>query len=213
MFTAGLLDSHCVSNRFWTELSARFSLPNLSLINQHRESIDSRLEIHRTPGTAPGVCVSFADELRNTIHDICKSENKSPHKLMRKGLLVKVEGDGCNVSQTISWSTLLFVILRTAKEGLHNPNVHRIILVSQAKESQFPIREAFEPVFQEISDVARKGGLQMDDLFFKLKVCLGADLKFLLLIFGIQAASSNHSCPFCFASKAEWSDKNHSASY
>ncbi|KAL1482602.1 hypothetical protein MTO96_014120 [Rhipicephalus appendiculatus] len=65
-----LLDEHCVANRFWEDLSALFAVPSLGLIKKHRDSVDIRYDIKRTPGTPPGTHISFTDDGRNALHEM-----------------------------------------------------------------------------------------------------------------------------------------------
>ncbi|KAL1482502.1 hypothetical protein MTO96_033749 [Rhipicephalus appendiculatus] len=208
-----LLDHHCVSDVFWKEIARIFPVPRWRLIHNYRERLDGRLDILRTPGNDPGAYISFQDELRFTMQDICKREAISLEDLMTEDVKVKIEGDGCSVSRNVSWITILFVIIRQRREALQDPNLHRVLLVAQTQESYFNIRESCGPVFGEINGVATRGGLDVDGKFFPLKICLGADLKFLLLVLGLKSASSLHPCPFCLSAKARWADETLSAAY
>ncbi|KAH7935404.1 hypothetical protein HPB52_007376 [Rhipicephalus sanguineus] len=211
--TAVLLDKHLVSKTFWKEMAALFSVPSWRFIQEVQESLESRLEMQRTPGAAPGAYLSFAEELRFAILDICKREGKSLAELIHEQVMVKIEGDGCRVSRTVSWTTILFVLIRHTSKGLQDPNLHRTLLVAQNEEAYFAIRETCGPLFNEINQVAERGGLEVDGRFFPLTLCLGGDLKFLLLVFGMKGASSNFGCPFCLANKHEWSDDTLSGAY
>ncbi|KAL1444744.1 hypothetical protein MTO96_029625 [Rhipicephalus appendiculatus] len=172
-----------------------------------QESLECILEILRTPGAAPGAYLSFSEEVRFAILDICKRKGKTLTELMQEQIMVKIEGDGCRVSRTVSWTTILFAIIRNTSKGLQDPDLHRTLLVAQNEETYFTIRETCGPLFNEINKVAEGGGLEVDGRFLPLTLCLWGDLKLLLLVFGLKGASSNFGCPFCLANKRECSER------
>lgn len=49
-------------------------------------------------------------------------------------------------------------------------------------------------------------GLLWNVRFFKVELCLGSDLKFLLTALGMQSASSSFPCPFCTTSQEQRAD-------
>lgn len=63
------------------------------------------------------------------------------------------------------------------------------MLVSEASDTCFAIRESFEAVFREVKKMVADSGLEIDGSFVRLTICLGADLMFLLLVLGLQCAS------------------------
>lgn len=197
-----LLDDYFVSNGFWQELSHHIgSIPSLRLVNEYRECIDSMLEVTETPGQFVGAQVSFRRELAVLIKEKCRKESKSLERLSAtSNLVIKIEGDGCSINRKSTWTMLSFVDVDGTKKLQHHRN-HRLLAISEASESYFNIRDAFHDIIAEVNEVSTNNGITVDGRFIPVRICLGSDLKFLLLVLGLQSASSDHSCPFCTATK------------
>ncbi|XP_064472473.1 uncharacterized protein LOC135386904 isoform X1 [Ornithodoros turicata] len=202
-----LLDDHYVSNVFWQELSHRLQgLPSLKLINEYRESVNNLIEVAETPGQCVGSQVSFVEDLKHAILEKCKKERKTVEEISRSGTLtVKLEGDGSRISKKASWTILSYVVL----ECTGNPQghkKHRILALADIPENYFMLRMAFANVISEVNELVKTTGMNIDNVFVPLNVCLGADLKFLLTVLGMQSDFSAFPCPFCTASQTQRGD-------
>lgn len=200
---AVLLDEHAVSNTFWQQLCRTVKyLPSVKLLDSYRETLTIHIEIFKTPGNAKGAQVSFLRDLETAIKEIAADEKKTLTDISAQHLVIKIEGDGCKVSKKTSWTTLSFVVIRSDKQ-LQSPRWHRLLAVVETHECYFAIRESFRSLISEINDMIKKEKIILEGVTFRVKVCLGADLKFILLALGLQSASSNFPCPFCIADANE----------
>lgn len=198
-----LLDDHFISDTVWQELcNCLPNLPSPLLLRSFREKLDLKSDIFRTPGDSTGAQVSFCEELAKAIRQLAERENASVAGLADHQLIVKVEGDGCKISRRTSWTTLTFVLIRRGQR-MQSHNMHRQLVLSEAPENYYALRTAFADVLKEVNQTAKQGYIKVDDINVDLTVCLGADLKFLLVVLGLQSASSKYPCPFCFATESE----------
>lgn len=202
-----VLDEHTVSNTAWNELKRVLpSLPTLKTISECRDYLDEEFQLSRTPGTAPGAQVSFKRELCRYIKSAAEKSHANLEEFCRSNpsVIVKIEGDGCNVTRKGTWTTLSF----STPDGddRHSPKNHCLLGIIQTKENYFALREGFGEIIKEVNDVSAQRGILVDDKFVSVDLCFGADLKFILLLQGMQSAASSHPCPICKASKEERSN-------
>ncbi|KAH9384437.1 hypothetical protein HPB48_026444 [Haemaphysalis longicornis] len=198
-----LLDNHFVSNAFWKEISATMpNLPPMQLVNSYREKLDARISVFKTPGEFPGAQVRFEDDLRQAVLELAAEKKIGTRDLATEKLVVKIEGDGCVVSRSTSWTTLSFVLI-DKERSLQSHRLHRLLAVVEGSEKYFNIKESFRDLLDDINAVAERGSISVDNHDIKVSICLGSDLKFLLVVLGLQAASSRYPCPFCRADPKE----------
>ncbi|KAL1482737.1 hypothetical protein MTO96_033587 [Rhipicephalus appendiculatus] len=175
------------------------NLPTLRVINSYREKLDAMSVVFKTPGMSPGAQVSFVQELQSAVTEFAVDRGLELKDLGSQPINVKIEGDGCVVSKQTSWTTLSFVVIDSRKK-LQNHKLHRLLAVVEIKENYFQIRESFGDLISEINAVAKAGSISVEQQDVPVSICLGSDLKFLLLVQGLQSASSKYPCPFCRAS-------------
>lgn len=196
---AALLDNHFVSNVFWEKISSTVpNLPSLHLINSYRRNLDENTVVFKTPGKSAGAQVSFVRELKNAISEFAANRGMSGEELRAQPILVKIEGDGCVVSKQTNWTTLSFLLIDSGRR-LQSHRLHRLLAVVEIPENYFQIREALKDLIEEVNSVANKGSVNVEGQDVPVIVCLGSDLKFLLMVQGMQSASSRYPCPFCRA--------------
>lgn len=193
---ADLLDNHFVSNVFWEQLSSTMpNLPTLRVIYSYSEKLNAMSLVFETPGTSPDAQVPFIQELQSGVTKFAFDRGLEVKDLGSRTIIVKIEGDGCVVSMQTSWTTLSFVVI-DSREKLRNQKLHRLLAVAEIKEYYFQIKESFEDSISEINAVAKADSIFVDKHDVPVSICLGSDLKFLLLVQGLQSASFKVSLPF-----------------
>ncbi|KAH6933577.1 hypothetical protein HPB50_016532 [Hyalomma asiaticum] len=196
---AALLDNHYVSNVFWEQLSAELpNLPTLWIINSYRQKLDKLVRIFRTPGQSAGAQVSFEEELQSAVQECASCKGLTLEDIAKEPLLVKVEGDGCVVNRHKTWTMLSFVIIQSGR-NLQSHRLHRLLAIAEIPETYFSIRESFGRLIRDINAVASRGSVRVGDHEIPVRICIGSDMKFLLLVQGLMSASSKFPCPFCRA--------------
>ena len=65
----------------------------------------------------------------------------------------------------------------------------------------------------EINELIAEKEIEVNGITVKLNVIAGGDMKFMLIIFGLNAANSKYACIWCEIQKDERFLKNTSANY
>ena len=73
------------------------------------------------------------------------------------------------------------------------------------------VKEDYENIKASLEDISRemevsRDGLEVDGVLFKIKCYLGGDYKFLLVVCGTGAATSDYACVWCLCPKKERGD-------
>lgn len=76
------------------------------------------------------------------------------------------------------------------------------VLIYEGGEDYDLIKAQASDLVNEIKDL-EENGIRLLGQTFRVSVCYGGDLKFLLTVLGLDSASCNHSCPFCVVHKSE----------
>ena len=56
------------------------------------------------------------------------------------------------------------------------------------------VKSALKDLLQELKTINE---ITINGKTYKIKFVFGGDLKFISIVFGLQAANSNHPCPWC----------------
>lgn len=77
------------------------------------------------------------------------------------------------------------------------------VAVAKAKEDYDTLRVSFANVVADVNSIIEEKHITVDGKKIKVDVYLGGDYKFLLIMLGMKAASSMHSCIYCKCSAKE----------
>ena len=188
-----LLDKFCVGDEVFHELSisSNGSLPKSYLIKQLRSDLNKTYHIERTPGKYCGAQLDFTSTLTSHIRELLNSKPE----LKDHAIDIKLSGDGARMSRTTNFMMFSFTLLQN-NESVMSSKSNRTVAIVNGPEKYCTMKESLSTFFEEINALKEKGTLLVDDKEIKLNFFLG-DLKFLLLIMGMNAACSNYACLWC----------------
>lgn len=191
-----LMDRFSASDELYHELSMVVpEMPRSYLLVRHRQDLNRTFQLHRTPHK-PGVYVSLYTELK---HQASKN--------MTTKLCVKISADGANMSRIKSYVTFSYQILTSSHHGHDvNNSVDELFTlgIAETAEKYEDLEAALSPLFQEIKDLLCEKQIEMEDgSEVDIEMVLGGDMKFLLVIMGINAANSTFACLWCKIPKSD----------
>ena len=135
----------------------------------------------------------------------------SPHdaEFVKKQLVrVKLSGDGTNIGKRLHVVTFTFTLLEEGNKA-HSSEGNHILAVFKEPEKYDSVKAALEDISAEVE---RLNSIHISDMNFQVKYNLGGDWKFLAMVTGIDAASSEYACIWCkcksterFDTEKEWS--------
>jgi hypothetical protein len=119
---------------------------------------------------------------------------------------IKFSADGTNIGKNLKLVNFVFTIpndTRMAKGVFGNITIG----IGEIEESYGSLNEPMEYIMSQIKDF---NIINFKDTNLEIEYFFSADLKFLLEVNGIYAASGNYPCLWCVCHKDNLSDQNHS---
>jgi len=192
-----LLDKFCVSDEVYHELSLiGDGLPKSYLIKQKRTDLNKLNHIERLPGWLPGAAIDFTSSLKNHIRELLSNKPE----LKGETIKVKLSGDGARMSRSTNFMMLSFALLQR-NEDVMSPKHNKTIAIVNGPESYETLQTSLQYLFQEINNLIEKQFISIDGNDVKVEFFLGGDLKFLLIIMGLNSAIADFSCLWCLIHK------------
>ena len=180
-----------ISNTAYHELSMIHPLlPSWSALNTISKEMDARSTIRPTPGPIIGIQQSLKQRLTVRLENLVK---KFPNIKDEPYVAVKITGDGTNVSRSMHILVIAFTIL----DGIENPNSpigNHVIAMLNCQENYEHLSVAMKDIVEEMKLIK---SISIDGHEYNIKFYLGADMKYLAICLGIQAANSTYSCIWC----------------
>ena len=188
-----LMDKFCVGDEVYHELSMIIEgLPKSYLVKQSRTNLNKTYHIERTAGEYPGASISFTSTLREHIKELLE---KSP-ELKESTIQVKLSGDGARMSRTTNFMMMSFTLLQL-NESVMSPKHNRTVAIINGPEKYATLKASLSPFFREVNELISNGSTTVDGQNVQLEFFLGGDMKFLLMIMGINSATADYACVWC----------------
>lgn len=188
-----LLDKFCVGDEVYHELSLLGEgLPKSYLIKQKRTELNKLNHVERLPGRYPGASISFSNTLRNHIRELITNDPE----IKNTKIQVKLSGDGARMSRSTNFMMMSFTLLQL-KEKVMSPKHNRTVAVINGPKKYETLKSSLSDFFTEVNNLIEAGKISIDGSDFALEFFVGGDLKFLLLIMGINSAISDFACLYC----------------
>jgi len=180
-----------LSNETYHELSMiNHFLPSSNSIIRAAKELDMKSSIHPTPGSALGVQQSLREQLQKVISHLSKTESSFSQN---SNVRVKITGDGTSVSRSMHCVVIAFTIIR----GVASPNSpcgNHTIAILNATENYNTLAESLVEIADEIKQTQ---SIKVDSFEFTIEWFFTADLKYLAIALGIEAANSRFACIWC----------------
>ena len=180
-----------ISNTAYQELSMIHPpLPHWCALNKIFKQIDSSSTIQPTPGPMLGVQQSLTPRLKLQLEYLVKMYPSIKEEPL---IRVKITGNGTKVSRSMHILVIAFTIL----VGLENPTSpcgNHVIAMLNSQENYEHLSEAVKDIANEIELTK---SITIEGHEFNIDYFLGADMKFLVICLGIEAANATYSCIWC----------------
>ena len=188
-----LMDKFCMGDEVYHELTMfTESLPRSYLVKQSRAQLNKTYHIERTPGCHPGASLNFT----STLQDHVKELLRNAPELKEEKIQVKLSGDGARMSRTTNFMMMSFTLLQL-KESVMSSKHNRTVAIINGPEKYETLKTALSPLFDEVNQLISKGTISIDGEDIQLEFFLGGDMKFLLMILGLNSASADYACLWC----------------
>lgn len=180
-----------VSNETYHELSMiNPSLPSSSSILRAAKKLDMKSSIRLTPGSALGVQQSLRERLQKVISHLSKVDSSFNQN---SNLKVKITGDGTSVSRSMHCVVIAFTIIRDVASP-NSPGGNHTIAILNTTENYGTLAESLVEIADEIKQTQ---SIKVDTFEFTIEWFFTADLKYLAIAMGIEAANSRFACIWC----------------
>ena len=138
--------------------------------------------------------------LKEQISDYCKQY--ADFDIINDKREIKINGDGARMTRNSNFILLSFSILQTGESVMSakgNGNVGIVI----GTEVYQTMKVLFGSLFNEINSLIDLAKLTVDGQYLDTEFCVGGDYKFILLMLGLEGATSNYACAWCKVHKAD----------
>ena len=88
------------------------------------------------------------------------------------------------------------VLLQLEENEMSSKNNRTVAIINSPEDCQ-TLKDSVPNILREVNELINKGFIVIDDKEIQLEFFLGGDLKFLLIIMGLNSASSNYACLWC----------------
>ncbi len=194
-----LLDKYCVSDSFYHELTMLDDhLPRSHLIKQTRKNLRDLHTITPTPNNVPGARMCFTELLRDRVAHFLKEHPEKKGETIK----IKICGDGAKTSRVANYISLSFSIVDDCASTMAAKGIHAIAIINGAEDYD-NMAAGFETTFKEINESVEQGSIMIEESKVGLEFYAGADMKFLLNIYGLSNATSMYACIYCKVPKTE----------
>ena len=82
-------------------------------------------------------------------------------------------------------------------ESVMSPKHNRTVAIINGPEKYTTLKASLSQFFHEVNELISKGTITVDGQDVKLEFFLGGDMKFLLMIMGINSATADYACLWC----------------
>lgn len=180
-----------ISNSAYQELSmVHPPLPRWCALNRISKQMDSNSTIWPTSGPMLGVQQSLKERLKLRLEYLVKMY---PAIKEESHIRVKITGDGTQVSRSMHLLVIAFTILN-GSENPNSPGGNHIIAMINSQEKYIHLSEAVTDI---ANDIQLTKSITVDGHEFNIEFFLGADMKFLAICLGLEAANATYSCIWC----------------
>ena len=180
-----------VSNEAYHEMAmVNTGMPRLNSLLKKAKTLDTGSIIYPVQGKLEGVQQSLKKCLENKIHHLQKI---NPAFCTDRVVHVKLTGDGTSVSRNIHLLVIAFVVIQDEVIA-NSPSDHCTIALINTTENYESLSECVEDIVSEMKSLDT---LKVGNYTYATRFFLGADMKFLALCIGIEAANSTYACVWC----------------
>lgn len=186
-------DSYNISGGAYHELAAICkSLPRHYKIKQRIRKLNELWNIRPIPH---GIGVQQSLEHIRLEH-LLKVSPRDAEFVKKQLVRVKLSGDGTNIGKRLHVVTFTFTLLEEGNKA-HSSDGNHILAVFKEPEKYESVKAALEDISGEVEQLT---SVRVSDMDFHIKYHLSGDWKFLAMVTGIDAASSESSSSFFFHS-------------
>ena len=194
-----LLDKFCVGDEVYHELSYESDdLPKSYLVKQLRAKMNKTYIVERTVGEYPGAKLNFTSTLTDHVQELLQHKPE----LSTSTIQVELSGDGASMSRSTNFMMMSFSLLQWDEKVMSSKN-NRTVAVVNGPEDYHTLKVSLSSLFNEVNELIKTGSMLINGERVKLEFFLGGDLKFLLMVMGMNGASSNYACLWCLLHKDE----------
>ena len=184
-------DRYKISNKAYHELSmVNSKLPRSGMLIKKAKKLDMKSCIYATPGKATGVQQSILERLQKAAEWLVTADSSlSEHRNIK----VKITGDGTSISRSTHCVVIAFTIINEVALP-NSPRGNHTVAIINAMEDYDTLSESLADISNEIKEIH---SIQINEVEYTIEWFFTADLKFLALCSGIEAANSRFACVWC----------------
>ena len=189
--TLYIKDKYTISNKAYHELAmVNPELPRSCTVIKAAKEIDMKSTICQTPGKTIGVQQSVLERLQKAATWLMTAD---PSFSKHRNIKVKITGDGTCISRSTHCIVIAFTIINDV--ALPNaPRGNHTVAILNTTEDYNTLSESLVDISNEIKMIHE---IEINEIKYAIEWFFTADLKFLALCTGLEAANSKFACVWC----------------
>ena len=165
-------------------------LPRSCTVIKAAKELDMKSTICQTPGKTIGVQQSVLERLQKAATWLMTAD---PSFSKHRNIKVKITGDGTCISRSTHCIVIAFTIINDV--ALPNaPRGNHTVAILNTTEDYNTLSESLVDISNEIKMIH---GIEINEIKYAIEWFFTADLKFLALCTGLEAANSKFACVWC----------------
>lgn len=100
------------------------------------------------------------------------------------------------MSRTTNFMMFSFALLQ-AKESIMSSKSNRTVAIINGPEKYETMKTSLKHFFKEVNELIEKGQITVDGKDASINFFLGRDMKFLLMVMGMNSATADYACVWC----------------
>ena len=186
-------DWHNVSDCAYHELAkVSTQMPRQYKLRERISALNTLWKINPTPNNTQGVQQSLKNRLEIRIRSLIQISASTAPFLQNKVVQVKLSGDGTKIGKQLHVVEFTFTLLEEDQAGSAAGN--HILAVFKQPGLYGCLKLALADIITEVKELKE---IQVDDTTFWITYYMGGDWKFLIMVTGIDSASSDYTCIWC----------------
>lgn len=189
-------DKFSVSNEAFNKLSMLSNLSSSSEVKNLTHTLNSQFDIRSAPNGIVGVQQSLRARVMLRLTQLVENSKGVD---IPSTIRVKLTGDGTEIARGLSVVNINFTVLEEGQRARSAFGNHSIAIL-KVSENYEDLAAGLEDVCVEAENLEV---LTVKDKVYKVQFFLGGDMKFLAVVCGVEAATSEYACVWCKCPKRQ----------
>lgn len=163
-------------------------LPRLYKLKQLSKHLNSQWDVKPCPDNN-GIQQSLTSRLTERVKFLLKQGKISEGDVLR----LKLSGDGTKICRKLNMINITFTMLNEGKLAMSPCGNHTLAIINGTEDYE-ALKNSLSDLIKEVTELK---SITVNELTFEIEYFFCSDMKFLAIVYGIEAATAIYSCVWC----------------